>query len=338
MRTIHFIALVVLLSVASTGHLSSAPTPTYLHWPTDSVSRFGFLHGDDWTTEERGCDGRYKKHVGIDIPVKAGRPVFAAGDGRVTMVSSDGRWGGWITIEHNANQPQVFTTNYFHVNSSVSIGSSVSKGQQIGTVYDLRDNNHCHFGMRFGRYVPISDHGALPATTPCAHKEHIDPVWPELTTNPLNYIDYSTAELRISLTSANYGMYSIRHQSFRGKISQLSTGSTDRQDATFIIRPGLADRRGGTVSLESINFPGYYLRHRNFQVWLDPYRSDSQYKLDATFRLVPGLADRSYTSLEAVTHPGYYIRHSDYLLNIGSGNTPLFRSDATFRIHSAHWQ
>lgn len=54
-----------------------------------------------------------------------------------------------------------------------------------------------------------------------------------------------------------------------------------KADATFRLRPGLADP--GLSSLESYNYPGYYIRHKNFQLRLEANADAPLFKKDATF-------------------------------------------------------
>ncbi|MBI1211196.1 MAG: hypothetical protein GC190_07015 [Alphaproteobacteria bacterium] len=71
------------------------------------------------------------------------------------------------------------------------------------------------------------------------------------------------------------------------RLDQFSGDDLFRQDASFYVRPGLAD--GSLASFESVNYPGYYLRHRNFHLFLEQ-GSDELFRSDATFYPEPGLA------------------------------------------------
>ncbi|MDF2454754.1 MAG: Alpha-L-arabinofuranosidase precursor [Cytophagaceae bacterium] len=63
--------------------------------------------------------------------------------------------------------------------------------------------------------------------------------------------------------------------------SQPHNGSaTFREEATFYIRPGLAD--ASKVSFESYNHPGQYLRHRNYLLYIESVSAGTGFK-DATF-------------------------------------------------------
>jgi hypothetical protein len=132
----------------------------------------------------------------------------------------------------------------------------------------------------------------------------------------------------VRLQSLNYPGLFIRHRNFLGELTRITT-DLDRQDASFRLVPGLADRN--LVSFESVNYPGYYLRHQGFRIKLMRGPGDDLFRKDATFRRVPGLASSSMVSFESLNYPGYYIRHRDFHLYLERGNTDLFRKDATFR-------
>lgn len=132
----------------------------------------------------------------------------------------------------------------------------------------------------------------------------------------------------VKLQSMNFpGLY-IRHRNYLGELTRLSS-NLDRQDASFRIVPGLANRN--LISFESVNFPGYYLRHQGFRIKLSRGSNNDLFRKDATFKRVPGLANRSMVSFESFNYPGHFIRHRNFQLYVERGNTDLFRKDATFR-------
>ncbi|MBW2363794.1 MAG: AbfB domain-containing protein, partial [Deltaproteobacteria bacterium] len=120
----------------------------------------------------------------------------------------------------------------------------------------------------------------------------------------------------------------IRHRNYLGELTRISS-NLDRQDASFRLVPGLANRN--LVSFESVNFPGYYLRHQGFRIKLARGSNNDLFRKDATFKRVPGLANGSMVSFESYNYPGHYIRHRNFNLYLERGNTNLFRQDATFR-------
>jgi len=135
----------------------------------------------------------------------------------------------------------------------------------------------------------------------------------------------------VTLQSMNFPDIFISHQYYLGELIRISTDQ-DRQNASFRIVPGLAN--GNLISFESINFPGYYLCHQGYRIKLIQVANNDQLRKGATFRRVPGLANSSMVSFESLDFPGYYIRHRDYHLYLETGNTDIFRNDATFKFSS----
>lgn len=92
-------------------------------------------------------------HYGIDIGNKRGTSIVASASGVVVNVvnhckegssSCGGRYGNYITIEH----PNGMQTKYAHLQKiSVSVGQSVSQGEQIGTLGNTGRSTgpHLHF-------------------------------------------------------------------------------------------------------------------------------------------------------------------------------------------------
>lgn len=113
----------------------------------------------------------------------------------------------------------------------------------------------------------------------------------------------------------------IRHSSFDGVIApvtKLSSG-TDRGDATWIVRAGLADSL--CVSLESRNFPGRYLRHSSMHLVLQNPDGTKIFREDATFCLHQG-KNGTGISLASFNYPDRYIRHYQRILYIASNGGP----------------
>lgn len=75
-----------------------------------------------------------RPHHGIDYAAPTGTPVYSIGDGRVIAKGWDKKGGGnYVKIRHNS----VYTTVYMHlhkITKSLSVGSMVRQGEQIGTV------------------------------------------------------------------------------------------------------------------------------------------------------------------------------------------------------------
>jgi hypothetical protein len=88
----------------------------------------------------------------------------------------------------------------------------------------------------------------------------------------------------VSFESVNYPGHFLRHQNFRLKLSSDDGSDSNlfRQDASFYLRPGLAD--AAATSFESVNMPGHFLRHRDFHLWVERHDGSDLFRQDASFR------------------------------------------------------
>jgi hypothetical protein len=140
------------------------------------------------------------------------------------------------------------------------------------------------------------------------------------------------------VTTAGFDTRYLRHRDSLARTDVITTGSpvTDRQDATFTVRAGLADN--SCFTFESVNFPGRYLRHAGYRLQTATSDGTTTFQQDATFCAQPGLNGGSgNVSLESVNYPGYYWRHyaeAVYIATNGGGNTwdspSSFAADATW--------
>lgn len=86
-------------------------------------------------------------HTGVDFSAPAGTPVKAAAAGTVVVAQSGGSYGTHVVIKHSDG---VYTL-YAHFSSkSVSVGQTVTAGQQIGNVGSTGNSTgpHLHFELR----------------------------------------------------------------------------------------------------------------------------------------------------------------------------------------------
>lgn len=106
-------------------------------WPTISQYYISSYFGYRWG----------KVHEAIDIAGSGeGSPIFAAGDGTVVTSQNKGSLGNHVTIQH----PNGYYTLYAHLHSrNVTVGQTVQKGQQIGTMghTGFATGTHLHFGL-----------------------------------------------------------------------------------------------------------------------------------------------------------------------------------------------
>jgi len=109
-----------------------------LMWPTSGpvTSHFG--------VRKHPVFGDMRQHSGIDIGAPHGATVVAADSGTVITSTYNSSYGNYVVISHGNG----ITTLYAHLSSrSVSVGTSVSKGQQVGLVGStgISTGPHLHF-------------------------------------------------------------------------------------------------------------------------------------------------------------------------------------------------
>lgn len=154
-----------------------------------------------------------------------------------------------------------------------------------------------------------------------------DPVWEfEVRDGFFDSVSLPLAAATWRFRSHNFPDRFIRHRDFRG---ELTPEDAIRDDFRFT----LVNRGPGLVALRSVNVPDHYLRHQFTELKL--HRSngpdDELWWKDSTFRTVPGLADPAGVSFQSVNYPDRFIRHREFKLFIEPADSPLARSDATFR-------
>jgi murein DD-endopeptidase MepM/ murein hydrolase activator NlpD len=83
-----------------------------------------------------------RSHAGIDYGVAAGNRVLGVVPGWVEKIDNQGTNGSFVAIRGNDGRRWV----YGHIQPSTSIkeGSTISEGQQIGTIYNQGGNSHLH--------------------------------------------------------------------------------------------------------------------------------------------------------------------------------------------------
>ncbi|MDP3967582.1 MAG: M23 family metallopeptidase [Nocardioides sp.] len=99
-------------------------------------------------------------HTGLDMAAPLGTPVRAVTSGVVTSVGYDGSYGN-KTVVTLADGTEIW---YAHQNSyGVSVGQTVSPGQQIGEVGNTGNStgSHLHIEVRPGAGDPVDPYAAL---------------------------------------------------------------------------------------------------------------------------------------------------------------------------------
>ncbi|MGW7098397.1 peptidoglycan DD-metalloendopeptidase family protein [Streptomyces sp. NPDC054838] len=101
-------------------------------------------------------------HTGLDLVAPSGTPIYAPADGKVVKAGNGGSYGNETDIEH-ANG--VITLYAHQTTISVSVGSTVKRGDQIGTVGATGNvtGPHLHWEVRLpgvdNPFVPGQDKG-----------------------------------------------------------------------------------------------------------------------------------------------------------------------------------
>lgn len=123
------------------------------------------------------------------------------------------------------------------------------------------------------------------------------------------------------VTTPGYTDRWLRHQDGGARTDVVTATSPVvlRQDATFVVRPGLAE--SSCYSLESRNYPGRYLRHRAFRVYNDPNDGSALFAQDATFCAQPPRSGGAgNVSLGSLNLAGSYLRHYADLVYVAANS------------------
>ena len=118
-----------------------------------------------------------------------------------------------------------------------------------------------------------------------------------------------------------------------------SSSTTLKQDATWIVRPGLAN--SNCISFETNNGSGDYIRHSGFKLYLEPNDGTTLFANDATFCPRAGNSGSNY-SFMSYNYSYKYIRHYNYIGYVasdGGSNTwdasSLWYEDTTWAVATA---
>ena len=135
---------------------------------------WGFWHGFQYY----GAVYAGSYHAGEDWyrGGSAYQPVYAIGNG-VVRYASGSYPGNVVIIEHSLTNGETWYSMYGHVYAGVAVGQSVSRRQQIATIYDQGGNSHLHFEIR-NFYIKDEVNGANSA---CGNHRNYPPgpgYWP----------------------------------------------------------------------------------------------------------------------------------------------------------------
>ena len=148
----------------------------------------------------------------------------------------------------------------------------------------------------------------------------------------------------ISLSSVNFPDYFIRHSSYQGYISPITT-DVDKQDATFIVRRDLRtlwQDKFNTISLEAINFLGYFLVVQDGLLNLVKIDADSDYSLKdkASFEVYEEDGIISLGTAKGLWDQDgeLYIRQESYRLKFDrKDDSAVFEQDRRFKVEEPQW-
>ncbi len=128
------------------------------------------------------------RHIGMDIFMDAGTPVFAPMDGRVHSFQNNDAfldYGPTIILEHETAQGGKFYALYGHLSldslEGLSIGKEVKKAEKIGAIGDSSVNGHYPPHLHFQIMCDMLDkQGDFPGVVPDSQRH----IWLSICPNP----------------------------------------------------------------------------------------------------------------------------------------------------------
>lgn len=148
---------------AQSGGTSGSPSGE-LVWPVPGYPKSGSVG-----PRIHPIYGYNSCHTGIDIGSPSGTSVKAADSGTVAAITNGGPYGRAVLLVHSGG----LTTFYAHLSSeSVSIGQSVSPGQEVGKIGSTgwSTGPHLHYEVRINGtpYDPMGWFGGFRNPVSCA--------------------------------------------------------------------------------------------------------------------------------------------------------------------------
>ncbi|MFG2666629.1 alpha-L-arabinofuranosidase B [Streptomyces sp. NPDC048387] len=124
----------------------------------------------------------------------------------------------------------------------------------------------------------------------------------------------------------------LRHDDADNKvvISAVNSSSpaTDKADATWIVRAGLANT--SCLTFESANVPGRFLRHYAYELNVSADDGGGAFAQDATFCPTPGNSGVG-NSFRSVNYPTKYVRHYNFAAYLaGNGGSNVWDSTSSW--------
>lgn len=113
-----------------------------------------------------------RPHKGIDLAAPIGTPIYATGNGIITVLGRQGGYGNMIKIVHDRRYASVYG-HLLKFQKGLSRGSHVTRGQLIGYVGQsgLADGPHCHYEFHVNHRPRNPATIPLPQALPISGKE-----------------------------------------------------------------------------------------------------------------------------------------------------------------------
>ncbi|HCU49265.1 MAG TPA: alpha-arabinofuranosidase [Micromonosporaceae bacterium] len=149
---------------------------------------------------------------------------------------------------------------YWNADGTPTLGIPVSDG-----ITPLRFRSYT-YGDRFIRHSN--------------YRARIDANVTLLADSQFRFVTGLTGTGSVSLESANFPGYFLRHRNFELWLDRNDGSAIFRSDASFYRRPGLADAAG--FSFESVNYAGRYIRQSNYNLFVQAVSTAAD-RADATY-------------------------------------------------------
>jgi hypothetical protein len=156
------------------------------------------------------------------------------------------------------------------------------------------------------------------------------PLWRSGASLPVNSVQ------SFQVTTPGFTDRYLRHQDSLARTDVVNSASPAllKSDASFIVRPGLADP--SCYSFEARNIANNYLRHSGFRVRLNASENSDLYRRDATFCAQPGSAPGS-VRLASINELGTNMRHYNAEVWVASSGGAHTYDNATSYAADVSW-
>ncbi len=266
--------------------------------------RPGLADASCYSFESRNFPGSYLRHSGYRLRLDAGdgSALFAQD---ATFCLRTGHTAKGVSFE-SKNYPGRFIR---HINSEVYIAANGGPNPWDSGSFWAEDTTWQVAApwWRSGVNLPVDQAVSLKVVTACCTDRYL---------RHLNSLAYT-------------------------EVVNASSSTVLKQDATFVVRHGLAD--SSCYSFESRNFPGHFLRHSQFRLRKDPNDGTAVFAQDATFCADPGRFGTGDVTLRSYNIGGHAIRHYASEVWIAANGGPnawesasSYDADVTWHV-SAPW-